>query len=89
MQCNNHEHNVDLAFLPKITTTPTIGPVPSSTPIRVPQWNIGVSSKVPNHKMHGPTHSPMNWADLAQDITNREKGTNTICFIPHSKIPQD
>jgi hypothetical protein len=20
MQCNNHEHNVDLAFLPKITT---------------------------------------------------------------------
>jgi hypothetical protein len=26
---------------------------------------------------------------LAQGIAKREKGTNTIFFIPHSKIPQD
>jgi hypothetical protein len=90
MQCNNHGHNVDLAFLPKITTDTN-----HCWACSIIDPDTGATMKY-RHLIKSAKHQDA-WAHsfanelgrLAQGIANREKGTNIILFIPHSKIPQD
>jgi hypothetical protein len=90
MQCNNHEINVDLAFKPRITTDTNhracafVDPDNGATTM---EYRHLIKS---NKHQAALAHSFANeLGRLAQDIANREKGTNTILFIPHSQIPQD
>jgi hypothetical protein len=82
VQCNNHEHNVDLAFLPKITTDTNHWACSIIDP------DTGATMEY-RHLIKSAKHQDA-WAHsfanelgrLAQGIANREKGTNTIFFIP-------
>jgi hypothetical protein len=88
MLSNNHKINVDLTFKPRITTDTN-------------HWACAIidpdtgATMAYRHLIKSDKHREA-WAHsfanelgrLAQGIANREKGTNTIFFIPHSQIPQ-
>jgi hypothetical protein len=89
MQCNNHETNVHLAFLPKITTDTNHWACSIIDPDTGATMEYRHLIKSDKHK-EAWAHSFANeLGGLAQGIAKREKGTNTIFCIPHSKIPQD
>jgi hypothetical protein len=86
---NNNDINVDLTFQPRITTDTDHWACSIIDP------NTGATMEY-RHLIKSPKHHDA-WAHsfvnelghLAQGIGNRERGTNTIFFIPHSQIPHN
>jgi hypothetical protein len=89
MQCNNHGINVDLAFKPRITTDTNHWACAIIDPDTGATMEYRHLIKSDKHRAAWAHSFANELGRSAQGIANREKGTNTIFFIPHSQIPQD
>jgi hypothetical protein len=89
MIANNPDINVDLAFQPKITTDTEHCACSIIDPDTGATMEYRHLIKSPKHKDEWAHSFANKLGRLAQGIGQREKGTNTIFFIPHANIPQE